>query len=149
MRVHFICNGNAYRSRMAKNYFDSLQTGIESVSSGVRADKNRHKNVPAVTGYADSFLSTQGIEPHQNLEPIQVTQEMLDTDDVYVIINDIVLSNMKAKFTPPKNFYLWDITDHNEQVERNLEDHTSFIFDKIKKNVDKLVQDLTEKQSSH
>src|SRR5690349_6102016 len=115
MRVHFICNGNAYRSRMAKNYFDSLHTGIESVSSGVRADQNRKKNVPRTTGFADGFLEEQGIKPIQNLEPIQLTQEMLDTDDVVVIINEIVLTNMKAGFKPPKHFYLWDIADHDEQ----------------------------------
>jgi protein-tyrosine-phosphatase len=147
MKVHFICNGNAYRSRLAKNYFDSLHTGIESVSSGVRADKSRQKNVPQVTGFADAFLKKQGIQPIQYLEPVQLTQEMLDAGDIVVIINEIVLDNMKAAFKPPKHFYLWDISDHDEQTERDIHDHTSFIFNKIKKNVDELVRELTAKQS--
>jgi protein-tyrosine-phosphatase len=142
MKVHFICNGNAYRSRMAQAYFDSLNTGIESTSSGGRADKSRERNVPGVTGFADDFLEKQGLHPDREKQPVQLTQEMLQDGDIVVIINDIVLDNLKAAFTPPSQIRLWDIADHDEQTERSVEDHTAYIFDKIKHNIDDLVAEL-------
>jgi protein-tyrosine-phosphatase len=146
MRVHFICNGNAYRSRMSQAYFDSLNTGIESTSSGVRAGKNLEKNFPYVTSFVDDFLEKQGITPNRDQRPVQLTQEMLEAGDVVVIINDIVLSNLQAAFTAPSQIRIWDISDFDEQTERpDIHDHTAYIFAKIKKNVDELAHELAAK----
>jgi protein-tyrosine-phosphatase len=151
MRVHFICNGNAYRSRMAQAYFQSLHTGIEAISSGTRADKSRDRNVPVVVDFTADFLRRHGVDPSGlNPHPVQLTQEMLQKGDVTVVINDIALDLAKKVVTLPTDVRVWDISDVEEQDAKGEEvlergAHTERIFVKIKQNVDELARELTTK----
>ena len=147
MRVHFICNGNAYRSRLAEAYFRSLNTGIETTSSGTRADLHRDYNDPRVVGYTHDFLERHGISVNLTPHPVQLTQELLRDDDVTVLINDIALKNAKDIVTLPKDVRVWDITDHDEQASKgeevlDIDAHTERIFAQIKSDVDALVAEL-------
>jgi protein-tyrosine-phosphatase len=148
MRVHFICNGNAYRSRLSEAYFRSLNTGIETFSSGTRADKSRERNDPVVVKFTDGFLRRHGVDPSKlTPHPVQLTQELISDDDVIVLINDIALEKAKAIVKLPSNIRVWDISDVEEQeikgeavLER--EAHTERIFKKIRDNIDELVTEL-------
>ncbi len=141
MRVNFICNGNAYRSRMAESYLLSRGTDIEVISSGVRADKNRDKNVPVVTDFTNDFLQRH-VLPVIAHEPRQLTQAMLNNGDILVAINPVVVENMRAGFDVPDGLIVWDIADFDEQTERDIEAHSEFILNKIRGYVDELVAGL-------
>lgn len=151
MRVHFICNGNAYRSRMAQAYFDSLNTGIKSISSGTRADKTRQRNDPAVVNFTAEFLRRHGIDTSRlSPRPVQLTQSLIDEHDVIVVINDIALELAKAVVVLPANVRVWDISDVEEQAVKgedvlDREAHTERIFISIKNEVDTLARELTSK----
>lgn len=148
MRVHFICNGNAYRSRLAEAYFRSLNTGIETFSSGARADKGRHSNDPVVVEFTSNYLREHGIDPSRlTSHPVQLTPAMLRDDDVTIVMAD-ALNNAKAAVTLPAGVRVWDIGDFfdpehmdKEQHERRV--HTEQIFKQIRANVDELAAELT------
>ena len=145
MRVHFICNGNAYRSPMAEAYFRSLNTGIDVTSSGTRADIHRESNRALYIDFMPEFLRQHNLPVVH--EPIQLTQEMLDAGDVLVAINQIVQDNMRAKFTVPEDIRVWDISDLDEQKQTGEEPldrkaHAQLIFQQIRANVDELIAEL-------
>jgi protein-tyrosine-phosphatase len=148
MRVHFICNGNAYRSRMAEAYLKSLHTDLQVVSSGAIADQNRIRNDPVVIEFTDNFLRQQGVKAELPLHPAQLTQKMIKSEDVIIIMNKIVERNIRqAGIDMPHNVRVWDITDVDEQDEENgevlgIEDHTAKMFEEIKYEIDLLVREL-------
>ncbi len=141
MRMNFICNGNAYRSRIAEVYLNSLGKEIEVISSGVRADESRAKNVPEVTEYTHEFLKRHGFHVPVHV-PTQITQDMLNSGDVLIAMNPIVARNLREKYQVPDTMRVWDIGDFNEQSERMLEEHSEFILRKIKQHVDELAREL-------
>jgi protein-tyrosine-phosphatase len=142
MRVHIICNGNAYRSRLAEACLTSLDLGVEVMSSGVRADASRHQNVPRVTDYVNRVLARHDL-PLVTHDPVQLTQEMLDRGDLLVAVNPVVIDNMRAAFRLPDGIRVWDISDFDEQTERtDVDEHTEHILAEIQRHAEVLAAEL-------
>jgi protein-tyrosine-phosphatase len=142
MRVHVICNGNAYRSRLAEACLTALDLGVEVMSSGVRADARRHQNAPRVTDYVNRVLARHEL-PLITHEPVQLTQEMLDRGDLLVAVNPVVIDNMRAAFRLPDGIRVWDISDFDEQTERtDVDEHTEHILAKIQRHAEALAAEL-------
>jgi protein-tyrosine-phosphatase len=148
MKIHFICNGNAYRSRMAEAYLKSLHTGLDVISSGVIANANREYNDPMVIDFTDDFLYRHDIRVDLPPHPIQLTQDRLLEGDMTIIMNGVVRKNIEhAGFKLPTTVVMWHITDQDEQDDANeevlgLEDHTERIFIQMKKLIDETVSVL-------
>jgi protein-tyrosine-phosphatase len=59
MRVHFVCTGNLYRSRMAEAYLRSKAVpGMEVTSSGTMAEV---QGAGSISRYADRVLAERGL----------------------------------------------------------------------------------------
>lgn len=64
MKIHFVCSGNTFRSRLAEAYLRSKNIpGVEVFSSGIKAHENR--NGP-ITWYAARLLKYHGLVPHMS-----------------------------------------------------------------------------------
>jgi protein-tyrosine-phosphatase len=84
MLVHFVCTGNAYRSRLAEAYFNSKAVdGLRATSSGTAADRN--SNGP-ITWYAARIIQRERLVPYMSHTWTQTTAEMLHSADLVVFL---------------------------------------------------------------
>lgn len=144
MKIHFICKGNVYRSRLAEAYLLSLNTDFEVFSSGSAADYYREENMN-IPEYVDKFLQKHGVHVTLKQYPDQLTQERLDQGDVTVCMNQIVYDECSQIFTMPGQTKIWDITDYSEQDgadTKALDDYTEQMYKKITGEVDELLRTL-------
>lgn len=143
MKIHFVCNGNTFRSRIAEAYFNSLNIkGWAATSSGARASLNENGQI---TSYAKNILTEKGILQFTNEGWTQTTKEILDDADFVVYMNSDVYESCLEKFSPnnPK-FEVWDVTDVNPNI-HTKEDVVTFVeftFDKISNKINDLVSTL-------
>ncbi len=154
MRVHFICRGNAYRSRLAEAYLKSLDTVIEVISSGTVANDHRKQNIPVIR-LVRQFLDQKGLGTGMDYEPIQLTQQRLAPDDTVVFINQKVYRDFINNFSAPEHMSIWDVKDFDEmhpnpditdpEFPAQFLSYTEEIFKQIQSNTDKLVSKLSVK----
>ncbi|HIA92037.1 TPA: hypothetical protein EYO12_02875 [Candidatus Saccharibacteria bacterium] len=139
MNVHFICRGNAFRSFIAETYLRSLQLPDVSVSSSgtIAADYKQpnekyHALVVAeleTLGYSD-FINPKWAKT--------TTQAMLDTADICILVNSIVLEELHGKHFAVSNYHVWDIDDYDEGANRTDQSRTHLSV--IKKTIPKIIQ---------
>ena len=153
MRVHFICRGNAYRSRLAEAYLKSLGTDIEVVSSGTVADAHRQQNARVIELVKD-FLQSKALGKGLNYEPQQLTQERLQPDDAVIFMSQRARDESTG-LQLPQNTTTWDVKDFDEVYPNpdssdpafpaQFLDYTGQIFKQIQTNIDELVTKLKDK----
>jgi protein-tyrosine-phosphatase len=86
MLVHFICTGNAYRSRLAEAYFNSKATpGWRATSSGIKAHRNL--NGP-ITWYAARIIQREGLVPFMAPTWQQTSSDVLSAADYIVFMTE-------------------------------------------------------------
>jgi len=155
IRVHFVCTGNAYRSRLAEAYLKSKQLPhIHASSSGIEADKN--SNGP-MTWYAARLALRYDLTPYMSPHWIQTQPHTLRQAHI------IVFMHKKHHDIARKRFQIsdirsevWDISDLHEQgfsnTQMGQEEESRAIaatertFEDIKRNVDDLIIKLTKKK---
>jgi protein-tyrosine-phosphatase len=128
---------------MAEAYFRSLKTGIETLSSGARADEVRDRVYPAVVEHTTAFLHRHDIDTSAlSPQPVQLTQDRLRDDDVTVVMDD-ALDNAKAIVQLPANIRVWDVSDVEDEATRDS--HIEQVYAQIRQRVDELVGQLDRK----
>jgi protein-tyrosine-phosphatase len=134
MKIHFICRGNVYRSRMAEAYARSSineSSGIEVGSSGIQADLALNG---AVDSAAAKTLKEDNIENF--LSPIwrQTTQALIDNADLVIFMTSTVYLDAKKAYNidNSKNL-IWNIPDIDG------------VYPLIKQEVDKLFKEYLVK----
>lgn len=147
MIVHFICRGNAFRSRIAEAYLNSLQLSkIKAISSGTVAKAHSESNKENFR-ITKTVLNEHGIEkfnkPHWN----QLTKERLKQGDLTIFLNENVKDECEQLFGLPNKYIIWDIPDFDEVTPipvTNIEIHryTESTYDQVKKRVDDLISDI-------
>lgn len=141
MRVHYICRGNAHRSRIAEAYTRFRYPEVEVLSSGSVADEYRASG-EAVIPIVDAFLAKQGIDVQMKPKAEQLTQDRLSEDDTTVCVNDVVYNECVAKgLQLPKNTIVWDIDDFQEHSgpQISFEEFMEKHFPQITAEVDALM----------
>ncbi len=149
IHVHFVCTGNAYRSRLAEAYLKSKKfPDIEVSSSGVEERKHRLRNGP-ITWYAGRLLKRHNLIPHAKFMSTQTTRKLLDRADIVIFMTDIQHHIAKSKFKFNKGvFEIWNIGDiDNADFYRTEKDtdmmrieHSEKTFEQIKNKVDTLAK---------
>ena len=135
-KILFVCKYNAFRSRVAEEYFNKTSSENKSISRGIIMGENSdwvQRNI------AKSLL---GINIAKR-KPLPLTfQSMRDADLIVVAANDIP----KIIFNYPlpsiqKKLIIWKIKDEQARNKKNI---TRIVL-KIKKKVDELNKKLKGK----
>ena len=125
MKIHYVCRGNVYRSRMAEAYTKSLGIRHEVSSSGIQAKLGLNGNIDPVTL---EELNKDGIAHLVTDTWQQTTQSMLDDADVVVILSKSLRDAMEDEYVIDESkTRVWDIPD------------VDGVYEKIKSNVDSLI----------
>jgi protein-tyrosine-phosphatase len=84
MRIHFVCTGNIYRSRLAEAYCNSRAVpGIHVSSSGIRAGV---EDIVPISPYAADVLTKYGISHHAAAFWQRTSAELVRESDVLVFM---------------------------------------------------------------
>lgn len=84
LRIHFICTGNIYRSRLAEAYCASRRIpGIHVSSSGIAAGATGHA---AISPYAADVLAQHGLGSYAAQRWQRTTQALVQASDVIVFM---------------------------------------------------------------
>lgn len=153
MLIHFICNGNTYRSRLAEAYLRSKKvSGIEVTSSGVEAERNI--NGP-ITWEADRIIKRNNLVPFMSKSWTQTTKELLDKSDRIIFFSQHALDYCQDTLGFNKhNYEIWNIKniDELDNVKRiNTDDEVKRIkdsentYEQIKLKIDGLIEELLRK----
>lgn len=115
MIIHFVCRGNAYRSRLAEAYLNSKQfPTLKSISSGIRASENG--NGP-ISWYAQRIIENENLVPFESLSRQQTTKKLFERADFTIFMQQELYDYCREKlgFTQ-KNYEIWDIKDIDEFI---------------------------------
>jgi protein-tyrosine-phosphatase len=144
MNIHFVCEGNTYRSRLAEIYFNSLRkTGWLATSSGVRANLNLNGDI---SRYAYNILKENDLlqVPHKE-GWTQSTKEILEKSDIVVFMHPDWFSFCVEEFgVILKKHETWNIPDvtlqENETIQSaRINEIARTTFAEIKKHVNSLI----------
>jgi len=116
MHIHFVCSGNAYRSRLAEAYFKSI-TRLKNItvsSSGIAAGRieNKYGNGP-ICWYAMRIMNRRGLIEFMSWHERQTTVDTLKDVDLLVCMHAKHLGFCKELGYAGKA-EVWDIPDLNE-----------------------------------
>lgn len=144
LRLHFVCLGNVYRSRLAVAYLRSRQLpGIEASSSGVQA---RYNHYGPIARWTRLTAERHGLVPYLEPEWTQTTPQLLARADKIVFMHRSVYELAVEMFGFDRSKCLiWDIADIGPVTEAKGEEVVRAAaeagFAKIHQLVDELVED--------
>jgi protein-tyrosine-phosphatase len=138
MKILFICKYNAFRSRIAEEYFKKINKNkkVQAISRGFimdgKADNEQVKLAKNILGLNIA---------KRNPLPIRL-QDLIDTDLIVVVANDIpkIMFNY-APVSLKNKIIFWKVKDEQMRKKRNIK---KIIFT-IKKKVDKLNRRLEKR----
>ena len=153
-RVHFVCTGNYYRSRLAEAYLLSKKLpNVEVSSSGVQAKEYYKENGP-ISWYAARLIKKYNLIPHTKRDSTQTSLRELNGADVVIFMTDKHYQYARSKYKFKKNsFEIWNIGDIADadfyNTDRDTDhmriQHSEKTFVQIKEKVDSLVNQLRSK----
>ncbi|MEI7741372.1 MAG: hypothetical protein WCJ29_02605 [bacterium] len=113
MRIHFVCRGNTFRSRLAEGFMRKNYPGIEVSSSGVAAENNLDGHI---TWYAQCIAVNEGFAGSLKPTWTQTTPEVLMQADLIITLDESIRLEVENRFVLPKAIRLeqWDIADIQE-----------------------------------
>jgi protein-tyrosine-phosphatase/8-oxo-dGTP pyrophosphatase MutT (NUDIX family) len=150
-RIHFVCRGNTYRSRLAAAYMDTLvddrfiisSSGISAALSPIKTSEKYTKATAKV------HKLTYGIAGPKT----QTTDELLGKADVIVFMNKDVYDDALRRFHfDNRKCLVWRVPDMDpnykqqllaEHHEQALVEASAHTFDLIRRHCDQLYQYLT------
>lgn len=141
-KIHFVCSGNVFRSRLAEAYIRTHNLdGYEVSSSGVNAERWPEDYI---SPWAKRISHRDKVNAYLATKRRVSTQADFNQNDIIVFMHPRVLNDARSKFKLNEDKCLvWDIKDredwHNKLTIRQKEDRTARL---IKRRVNRLVQDV-------
>jgi len=157
MLIHFVCTGNAYRSRLAEAYFNSRALpGWLATSSGIRAHCNL--NGP-ITWYAARIIQREGLVPFMSQTWTQTDASILRAADCIVFMTEEHHTFCHKHYDlGEKRVAVWSVRDVDDVVmpegvgwsdrEMIITRETERTFRRIAQLVDQLAAELAGERSS-
>ena len=144
--VLFVCRGNVFRSLIAETLLRSRQLpNVVVKSAGTVATQYREENSP-IYKHMQEFLADHGLSEYmKDGYGEQLTQQLLDSADVVVLVNDRVREEAEAAgLSLPKQVLMWDVTDmgEGERVPKNKQEELAY-EEEVFKEISQHVNDLT------
>lgn len=144
MKIHFVCEGNTYRSRLAEAYFNSkIFENEKANSSGIHANGNQ--NGP-ITWLASFLLKKEDLIKFMSRDWTQTNKEILERNDFVIFMDTKDFEYSKDNFEYNSvDYQIWNIKDieifHLENDAGILDNIHEAIstFEEIKKKVDLLI----------
>lgn len=158
MKIHFVCTGNVYRSRMAEAYLNSKQLPeIQATSSGIVADMSYDYDGP-ISWSAMRIIFKYALTPFMSMLPTQTTLEILNNANLIIFMksNHHTFSQNELGWVGT-NYEVWEIADMDSSSGfENIEDYvrpeviplSEQTFDLIREKVDDLVKRLQNPSTS-
>ena len=148
MHVHFVCTGNAYRSRLAEAYLRAQQLdGVTVSSSGIRARSSYRYNGP-ISWYALRLLQREQLLPFTSKHSRQTTRKIISQAQLVIFMQPQHYDWVRKhyRFEPPI-YEIWSIPDVHEtgedlSTEAALLGVTERTFEQIQEKVGRLVDQL-------
>jgi protein-tyrosine-phosphatase len=139
MKLHFVCSGNSFRSRLAEAYLNSKKIpSLEVSSSGIQAKRNL--NGP-IAWYAMRIIKYNGLVSFMSNFWQQTTGEMIRESHTVIFMKKMHYDFCRDFITPGQKYEIWDIEDvDNIEIEKesgNIK-QSEKIFAKIKEGADSL-----------
>lgn len=131
---------------MAEAYLKSLQLkDIKVISSGVIANANHTLN-ERVLPHTIALLKKHGIDNYSKTHSDQLTQARVESGDITIFMNQIVVDECEKLVTLPGDIVIWDIDDTGEGqriVQPGGDDYQydEEIYEEIVHNIDQFVHE--------
>lgn len=147
-RVHFICRGNVFRSRMAEAYFRSK--GYDAISSGTAAIAHAEHN-RLLEPRIQRLLERKGLGAYTRPHWVQLTQGRIDEGDIAVYMNQAVRDEAATLITLPRDERIWDIIDLDEvdpvpATDEELDQFLEKMYQKIVERTNQFIAEDAELQ---
>lgn len=152
-KIHFVCRGNTYRSRVAEAYFSTLQGSRADVSSsGIESWRYYHDGPKVfIEPYARIVADQLGAGEHLSQEWTQTTDQLLGEADIIIFMNQDVYRDAQKMFHfNPHKAAVWRVHDvsgadrshHGQRYLHMLERHLGRNVHTIKHLCDQLDRDV-------
>lgn len=138
MKILFICKYNAFRSRIAEEYFKKINKNskIEVISRGILMGGKPNKEAVEIP----KELLGITINKRKSL-PLNL-QELIEADLIVIVANDVPKKIFDYQLVPlQKKLIIWKIKDEQKRNKRNIK---KIVFS-IKRKVDELNKKLEKK----
>lgn len=151
MRIHFVCTGNTYRSRLAEAYLNAKRlSDIHTSSSGIEAAENI---CGPVCWEAQRILEAEGLVPYMSPMWQQMHKDILDKQNLIIFMehHHYKYASKQCGFTGD-NYTVWDIPDLDELETLELGETIEKVqasektFAQIKEKVDELIETLNKQK---
>lgn len=144
IKIHFVCSGNVFRSRLAEAYARaSYPSHIQVSSSGVHAGIYTEDYL---SPWAQRISTRDAVRASVTNHRTISSQTDFDSNDIIVFMHPKVLEQARAQFTLNEDKCLvWDVKDredwHGKHSLRQKEDSTARL---IKKHVRQLLHNVEQ-----
>lgn len=133
--IHFVCRGNVFRSRIAREYLAKHSEGIKIISSGIMAD---HKLFGSISHHAKALMMKHGLVDHQK-KWVQTTQRNIDSSTLVIFMSQTILADAKKMIDLTNTKYLvWNIKDISPNSKENNTEKAEQIYQSITEEIKKL-----------
>lgn len=145
MKIHFVCVGNTYRSRLAEAYLNAKKLqNVLCISSGIHADNN---DQGPTSPYTQRVLEHHNLIRYSKSGWTQTTKSLLDWADVTIFFDTTTYEHCISVFKfHSKTSGVWNIhdidRDDSEEVKNINCEHT---FHDIARNIDLLLTTMDGK----
>jgi protein-tyrosine-phosphatase len=140
-RIHFICTGNIYRSRLAEAYCVSRCAGGARVfSSGIAAGANGDA---AISPYATDLLTKYGLHAFAAASWQKTTEALVQASDVLIFMEQEHRSFCEKWIEPLRQrVEVWAIEDIGPIAVEAIPKKAERTFALIRQRTDALLSDL-------
>jgi len=144
-KIHFVCTGNTFRSRLAKAYFDYLKiNGVKTSSSGIRANKNFDGTI---CWYTQKLIDENNLIEFVEPTWTQTSPKILSRADYIIFMQTHHLKDCQRDYGYKlTNYEIWEINDMSENKCKDSEriQESRELFEKIKSKVGQLAKKLSK-----
>jgi len=138
MRIHFVCTGNIYRSRLAEAYCASVcDPEVEVLSSGIGAGKNG--DAP-ISSYAAEILTRYSLTSYAAPQWQRTTEALVRASDVLVFMEAEHHKFCKDWIMPVRqHIEVWGVEDVGPIPAAEIANKVERTFAVIRQRTDALV----------
>lgn len=141
MKIHFICAGNIYRSRLAEAYCVSRSVpGTQILSSGIEAGLN---GTAPISPYAAAILARFDLSSHASRHWQRTTADLVESSDVLVFMEPGHLRHCEGWIDRTRQkIEVWEIEDVGPLPPAAIAKKVEQTFDLIRQRTDALLTSL-------